>query len=183
MSKAFTKEENESEEEQENESFSAVPGGKNYITPGGLQRLRDELKKILDIDRPEVVKIVSWAASNGDRSENGDYIYGKRRLRELDRRLRFLTKRIEIAEVVDPEKINSNQINFGATVLIQDESGKKRKYSIVGVDEIDIPKGHISWISPMAKALLQGRAGEIVMLRTPKGEEEIEIIEVKYEKL
>lgn len=182
MSKAFVKENDESEDESE-EVDSSVPGGKNYITPQGLEKLRNELKKLLDVDRPEVVRIVSWAASNGDRSENGDYIYGKRRLREIDRRLRFLTKRIEIAEVVDPEQKKGPTISFGATVLISDESGKKRKYSIVGVDETDVVNGRISWVSPMAKALLQAKEGDAVTVRTPKGEEEMEILEVRYEKL
>ena len=179
MSKAFVKED-ESPEEEEQEQESGVPGGKNYITPQGLQRLKDELKQILDTDRPEVVRTVSWAAGNGDRSENGDYIYGKRRLRELDRRIRFLTKRIEIAAPVDPAQQSGKTVLFGATVLVEDESGKKRTYSIVGVDETDIAKGKISWISPMGKALLQAEEGDVVTLKTPKGEEDLEILEVKY---
>lgn len=182
MSKAFTKENDEAEDEPD-DIDSSVPGGKNYITPQGLDKLRSELKKLLDTERPEVVRIVSWAASNGDRSENGDYIYGKRRLREIDRRLRFLTKRIELAEVVDPEQKKSSTISFGATVLLLDENQKKKKYSIVGVDETDVSNGRISWVSPMAKALLQSKVGDIVTLRTPKGEEELEVLEVRYERL
>lgn len=182
MSKAFTKENDEAEEASE-DTDASVPGGKNYITPQGLEKLRAELKKLLTADRPEVVHIVSWAASNGDRSENGDYIYGKRRLREIDRRLRFLTKRIEIAEVVDPEQKKGVTISFGATVVLLDENENKKKYSIVGVDETDVANGRISWVSPMAKALLQNKLGDIVTLRTPKGEEELEVLEVRYEKL
>lgn len=184
MSKAFVKEDNDAEEEGEEASGLAIPGGKNYITPQGIKRLRDEMKQILDVDRPEIVRTVSWAASNGDRSENGDYIYGKRKLRELDRRLRFLTKRVEIAEVVDPlQNQGKDIILFGATVTLEDENGGKRKYSIVGVDENDVSRGRISWISPMAKALLQRKKGEVITVKTPKGEEDFEILDVKYVEL
>ena len=182
MSKAFVKED-DGQEEEENEVSSAVPGGKNYITPQGLKRLRDELTRLLDVDRPEIVKVVSWAASNGDRSENGDYLYGKKKLREIDRRLRFLTKRIEIAEVVNPLDKKGDTVLFGATVDLKDEEGRKRRYSIVGVDETDVSRGRISWISPIGKALLQARKGDAVTVRTPKGEEELEILDVRFEEL
>ena len=182
MSKAFTKED-ESPEEEESELDSAVPGGKNYITTNGLRRLRDELNRLLDVERPEMVRTVSWAASNGDRSENGDYIYGKRRLREIDRRIRFLTKRIEIAEVVGPAEKPGDTVLFGATVVLEDESGKEKTFSIVGVDETDVGRGRISWISPIGKALLQAKKGEVVTVRTPRGEEDFEVKEVRYDEL
>jgi transcription elongation factor GreB len=180
MSKAFVKEDENDDDEDAGEASSPLPGGKNYITPQGLQRLRDELRKILDEDRPTLVKTVSWAASNGDRSENGDYIYGKRKLREIDKRLRFLTKRIEIAHVVDPVTQEGPKVKFGATVTIEGEDGKKKKFSIVGVDETDVARGRISWISPIATALLKGSEGEAVTVRTPKGEEDVEIVKVEY---
>lgn len=182
MSKAFTKEDSEQEDE-DGEIESPLPSGKNYITPQGLHRLREELRLLLDEQRPEIVRVVSWAASNGDRSENGDYIYGKRKLREIDRRIRFLSKRIELAEVVNPLQHSGTTVAFGATVVVEDESGKKKQYSIVGVDETDIARGRISWLSPMGKALLQGEKGEVVTIRTPKGEEDLEILEVRYEEL
>lgn len=183
MSKAFVKEDSESDGAEEAEASSAVPGGKNYITPAGLQRLRDELNRLLDVERPEVVRTVSWAASNGDRSENGDYIYGKRRLREIDRRIRFLTKRIEIAAPVDPLQQSGDVVLFGATVTVEDEDGKRKTFSIVGMDETDVARGRISWLSPIGKALLQARKGEVVSVRTPKGEEDLEIVDVRYEPL
>jgi transcription elongation factor GreB len=182
MSKAFTKEDNEAEEE-DSELDSAVPGGKNYITPQGLKRLREEHIRLMNVERPEVVRVVSWAASLGDRSENADYIYGKRRLREIDRRIRFLTKRLEIAEVVDPTEKSGPVVLFGATVTVLDENGKKKKFSIVGVDETDVANGRVSWISPIGKALLQAKKGDVVTLRTPKGEEDLEILDVKYAEL
>jgi transcription elongation factor GreB len=182
MSKAFTKEDQEPEED-DHEPSSIVPGGKNYITPRGLQRLRDELTHLLDVGRPEIVKVVSWAASNGDRSENGDYLYGKKKLREIDKRIRFLTKRIEIAEPVNPLDKKGDTVLFGATVDLRDEEGRRRRYSIVGVDETDISNGRISWISPIGKALLQAKKGEAITVRTPRGEEELEILDVRYEDL
>ena len=182
MSKAFTKETDE-EKDDESPEPSAIPGGKNYITPHGLEKLRAELKDILAVQRPEVVRVVSWAASNGDRSENGDYIYGKRRLRELDKRIRFLTKRIEIALAVNPLEQSGNTVLFGATVKVENEAGVKKQFSIVGVDEIDISKGRISWISPLGKALLQAKLGEVITVQTPKGPEDYEILEVRYEEL
>lgn len=184
MSKAFTKENDDAEdlsleEAQESQQIS-TPGGKNYITPQGIERLRSEWKKLMDVDRPEIVKVIQWAAGNGDRSENGDYIYGKRKLREIDRRIRFLTKRMENAEVIDPTAQNSDKVVFGATVTILDESGNERKYSIVGIDETDGKRGRISWISPIAKALLQKKVGDTATVRLPKGEEDFEIVKIAY---
>ncbi|NUM87574.1 MAG: transcription elongation factor GreB [Bdellovibrionales bacterium] len=182
MSKAFLKESDESQEEEAEER--PLPGGKNYITPAGHQRLRDELQRLLNVERPEVVRVVSWAASNGDRSENGDYLYGKRRLREIDRRIRFLTKRLEIAVVVDPlTRKNTKKVLFGATVTVENESGQRRTYSIVGVDEGDAGRGRVSWVSPIGKALLQAEEGDVVTLRTPGGEEDLEIVKVDYASL
>jgi len=189
MSKAFTRESDANpDDEEEGASLPALPPGtKNYITPGGSARLKAELAHLVEKERPEVVSIVSWAAGNGDRSENGDYIYGKKRLREIDRRIRYLVKRLDIAEVVDPEARaqaeNADQIFFGATVTIADGAGKERTLAIVGVDEIDATKGYISWVSPMARALLKAREGDIISLRTPGGIEELEILEVKYQPL
>ena len=157
---------------------------KNYITPQGHQRIKDELLHLLDVERPEVVQIVHWAASNGDRSENGDYIYGKRRLREIDKRIHFLTKRLEDALVVDPEiREATDQIFFGATVTYADESGEETTISIVGVDEVNLEKNYVSWISPIAKALIKSREGDTVKLQTPTGTKEVEILEVIYRRL
>jgi transcription elongation factor GreB len=181
MNKAFVK---ESDEDDDDELASAMPiaaGGKNYITPQGYQRIRDELFYLIDVDRPEVVRIVSWAASNGDRSENGDYIYGKRRLREIDRRIRFLTKRMDTAEIFDPSiHHGSEQIFFGATVVYQNQAGQSHAVTIVGIDELDPLNGKISWISPVARALTKAHVGDLVVLATPGGKEELEIIEVNY---
>ncbi len=182
MSKAFVKEDQEPEEE-EAEAASPVPGGKNYITPHGLERLRAEMKRLLDVERPEVVRVVSWAASNGDRSENGDYLYGKKKLREIDRRIRFLTKRLEIAELVNPLEKSGDTVLFSATVVLADEDGKKKTFSIVGIDETDVARGRISWVSPIGKALLQAKKGEVVTVRTPRGDEDYEILEVRYDEL
>lgn len=155
---------------------------KNYITPKGWQNLKDELYQLVNKERPHIVEIVNWAASNGDRSENGDYIYGKRRLREIDRRIRFLTKRLEIAEVVDPASREvCEQIFFGATVDILRENGTEQTVSIVGVDEANPSEGKISWISPMAKCLIKAFNGDSVMLTSPDNQQEcIEIIDVRY---
>lgn len=184
MSKAFTKDDGEDQEEQgAAEPVDTLPAGtKNYITPPGAEKMRTELKKLLDVDRPEVVRVVSWAAGNGDRSENADYIYGKRRLREIDRRIRFLQKRLEKAEIIDPGLQSGERVAFGATVEIEDESGNKRTFRIVGVDEIDAKRGHISWISPIGRALLKAKAGDSVTIRMPKGEEDFEILSVRYER-
>jgi transcription elongation factor GreB len=183
MNKAFTR---ESENEDDDEPEVAAPlaaGQKNYMTPGGYVRLKAELDHLVDKERPEIVGIVSWAAGNGDRSENGDYIYGKKRLREIDRRIRFLVRRLDLSEVVDPAGRDSDQIFFGATVTIANQRGETRKVSIVGIDETDTGRGYISWISPMARALLKARAGDTVTLVTPAGPEEIEIFDVRYEAL
>ncbi|TIC78759.1 transcription elongation factor GreB [Crenobacter intestini] len=158
--------------------------GKNYITPQGWQRLKDELYQLVNRERPEVVQVVNWAASNGDRSENGDYLYGKRRLREIDRRIRFLTRRLEAAEVVDPElREATDQIFFSATVEILRGDGTEQTLSIVGVDEIDLARGRISWISPIARTLIKAREGDTVYFRGPDGDEEIEVLAVRYERL
>lgn len=157
---------------------------KNYITPQGWQRLNQELNHLLRVERPEVVNVVSWAAGNGDRSENGDYIYGKRRLREIDKRIRFLSKRLEIAEVVDPETREAcDQIFFGATVTIEREDGSRQTLAIVGTDESDSSKGLVSWVSPIAKALLKAREGDEVQLKTPEGSETIFIDKIEYRRI
>jgi transcription elongation factor GreB len=157
---------------------------KNYITPQGQQRLKDELLHLLDVERPEVVRVVSWAASNGDRSENGDYQYGKKRLREIDRRIHFLTKRLEDAVVVDPAaREETDQVFFGATVNYLNADGEETRISIVGVDVVDVDKGYVSWISPIAKALIKARVGDTVQLQTPNGPKAIEILEVTYQAL
>ena len=157
------------------------PGAKNYITPHGYQRIREELLQLIDVERPEVVKVVHWAASNGDRSENGDYIYGKRRLREIDRRIRFLTKRMDLAEVVDPSVHHgSDQVFFGATVSYVNGAGDEHTVTIVGIDELDPLHGKISWVSPVARALTKAREGDLVTLRTPAGDDELEILSVSY---
>ncbi|MGH8728067.1 MAG: transcription elongation factor GreB [Burkholderiales bacterium] len=153
---------------------------KNYITPAGYARLKDELKDLLDRERPEIVKTVAWAAANGDRSENADYIYGKRRLREIDRRIRFLTKQLDAAHVVKPAERDSDQVFFGATVTVCDAKGRAATYTIVGVDESDASRGLISWVSPIAKALLKARAGDLVKVAAPGGAEELEVIAVRY---
>ena len=162
--------------------LSALPAGaKNYITPEGYHRLRTELFNLLDVERPKIVEIVHWAASNGDRSENGDYIYGKKRLREIDRRIRFLTKRLDIAEVADPTVHHGNvQVFFGATVTYETLAGVSRTITIKGIDEVDNLQGEVSWVSPIARALLKAREGDEVQLMTPGGVERLEIIKVRY---
>jgi transcription elongation factor GreB len=164
-----------------------APAVKNYITPGGLQRLRDEHRFLLTRERPAVTQVVAWAASNGDRSENADYQYGKRRLRQIDRRIRFLTKRIDAAEVVDPETPRrgraATQAFFGATVRYATSSGSERVVSIVGADEVDLDRHYISWVSPLARALMKAGAGDRVVLHAPGGSEELEILEVRYQHL
>ena len=178
MSKAFVREDADSGDDIEGAPAPA-PAGKNYITPEGFARLQAEKKQLLEVERPEVVKVVAWAASLGDRSENADYIYGKRRLREIDRRVRFLIKRLESAEIVRSSGRESEQVFFGARVRVRGSSGE-RAVRIVGIDEVDPAKGDVSWISPMARALLKARQGDVVRLRTPAGEEELEILEVDY---
>ena len=156
-------------------------GVKNYITPQGFQRLQNELHHLLRVERPQVVEVVSWAAGNGDRSENGDYIYGKKRLREIDRRIRFLTKRLEIAQVVDPARqINRDRVYFGATVTYENSRGDERTVTILGVDEANLDQGEVSWISPIARALHKAAEGDVVELRTPAGPESIEVVEIRY---
>ena len=181
MSKAFTKESDAPEDDDlDLEVAAEPPGAKNYITPAGYRRLRAESAELWDVERPKLVETVAWAASNGDRSENADYLYGKRRLREIDRRLRFLSKRIESAAVVDNAGRDDEQAFFGATVTYADRSGAERTVTIVGVDEVDPARGRVSWISPIAKALLKAREGDVVTLRTPGGVEEIEVRSIRY---
>ena len=182
MSKAFTK---ESESEDDDDfGLPALPsGGKNYITPSGYARIRAELLDLIDNERPKVVDVVHWAASNGDRSENGDYIYGKRRLREIDRRIRFLTKRLEIAEISDPSvHFGGDQVFFGATVTYDEETGLQRTVTILGIDEADNLKQQVSWVSPIARTLLRAQVGDVVRLNSPSGVQNIEIIRVDYPK-
>lgn len=165
-------------------SIPGIPAGsKNYMTPQGHLRMQQALRKLVGEARPEVVKIINWAASNGDRSENGDYIYGKRRLREIDRQIRFYTKRLENAEVVDPSLRDTDQIFFGATVTVLREDGEAQTFSIVGLDEMEPSKGYISWVSPIARTLTKARAGDVVRLKTPQGVEEIEVLAVVYKTL
>jgi len=179
MSKAFVKESGHEPEPAEAEDAALPPGGKNYITPAGFARLKAELARLVEVERPEVVKTVTWAASLGDRSENADYIYGKRRLREIDRRVRFLIKRLEAAEVVNSSGRDTDQVFFGATVRVRSQSAE-RQVSIVGVDEVDPAHGRVSWRSPIAKALIKAREGDTVTVRAPGGDEQLEILEVRY---
>jgi transcription elongation factor GreB len=183
MSKAFTREDDAPEDDFEGEEESPIPAGaKNYLTPGGWQRMREEVKWLVNIERPEVTRVVSWAASLGDRSENADYQYGKKRLREIDRRIRYLTKRLEAAEVVDPAtREETDQIFFGATVTYAHRDGTEETVHIVGIDEMDPTRHYVSWISPVARALIKAREGDTVTLRAPGGDEELEIVEVRYE--
>jgi transcription elongation factor GreB len=181
MSKAFTKESDAEEDDDEAVATSLPAGQKNYITPAGYRRMKDEYMKLLDVERPALVQTVHWAASNGDRSENGDYIYGKKRLREIDRRLRFLAKRLENSQIIDPaQRGECEQVFFGATVTVSHGNGEERTYSIVGVDEADATRGLISWVSPLARALLKAREADTVMLQLPGGREEIDVISVVY---
>ena len=169
---------------EDDRATTAARGAKNYVTPRGYARLKTELTQLLDAERPELVKVIQWAASNGDRSENADYIYGKRRLREIDRRINYLTRRLDNAEVVDPAARGAtDQVFFGATVTCMSGTGETRTVTIVGIDEADPGRGHVSWVSPIAKALLKRRAGDVATLSTPAGEEEIQIVEVRYEAL
>ena len=179
MSKAFTK---ESESDDAEPEFAALPpGGKNYITPAGFARLKAELLELIDNERPRIVEIVHWAASNGDRSENGDYLYGKKRLREIDRRIRFLTKRLEIAQVSDPAiHHGSEQVFFGATVTYANAKGEERTITIKGIDEAENMQGEVSWVAPVARALLKARVGDEVTLATPGGVERLEVVDVRY---
>ena len=181
MSKAFTKESDHQDDDDELALPSIPAGTRNYMTPEGYARLRAEFMTLLDEERPKIVEIVSWAAKNGDRSENGDYLYGKKRLREIDRRLRFLTKRLDIAEVADPSiHFGRDQIFFGATVSYANARGEERTITIKGIDESDSLAGEVSWISPIARVLLKAREGDELQLLTPGGVEKIEVLEVRY---
>jgi len=187
MNKAFTRETDDADDDVL-ESAPPLPAGtRNYMTPGGFARLKVELDHLVGVERPELVATISWAAGNGDRSENGDYIYGKKRLREVDRRIRFLVKRLDRAEVVDPAaRIGSedeDRVYFGATVDVVDSRGESRTVTIVGVDEIDTARGYISWVSPMARALIKASEGDVVTVQTPAGPEELSILAVRYEPL
>jgi transcription elongation factor GreB len=182
MSKAFVRENDDDAADLPDDAPAIPKGVANYITPAGYRRLQDELRRLVGEERPRTVEIVSWAAGNGDRSENGDYIYGKKKLREIDRRIRFLTKRLECAEIVDPARqTRRDQVFFGATVTYAASDGAERIVTIVGIDEIDPERGRVSWISPVARALLKAHEGEIVELRTPSGIESIEILEIRYD--
>jgi transcription elongation factor GreB len=183
MSKAFTKENDNAPDDEDEEIVAPLPvGSKNYMTPSGHIRMREEFDQLWKIERPKLVETIHWAASNGDRSENGDYIYGKRRLREIDRRLRYLGKRLENAVVVNPAlREETDQVFFGATVMVVDDQNEASTFTIVGIDEADLSKNHISWISPMARALMKAREGDTVTLVTPGGRREMQILEVRYE--
>jgi transcription elongation factor GreB len=188
MNKAFTREDAAPDDDDDAELASPLPAGaRNYMTPGGYARLRRELDQLVSKERPELVATVAWAASNGDRSENADYTYGKKRLREIDRRIRFLVRRLDAAEVVDPaaprDEDAESRVYFGATVTVANAEGNERTVSIVGIDEIDTERGYISWISPMARALMKAREGDSVTLRTPGGVEELDVVGVRYEAL
>ena len=181
MNKAFVKEPEGDADDDELQDAPLPPGSRNYLTPAGYAALRAELARLMTEERPAMVQVVSWAASNGDRSENGDYHYGKKRLREIDRRMRFLTKRLEIAEVVDPAlQPNRDHVFFGATVTYTDTAGVDHTVTIVGIDEAEPLNGKISWISPVARALTKARVGDVVTLRTPGGIEDLDILEISY---
>lgn len=181
MNKAFTRESDADDEEELEPALKLPEGTRNYITPGGHACLKAEFDHLLRVERPQIVEVVHWAASNGDRSENGDYLYGKKRLREIDRRLRFLTKRLDAAEIVDPARqSNTEQVFFGATVSIFDEHGQELTYQIVGVDETDFARNRISWVSPLARALLKAREGDLVRFQSPSGWREIEVVGIAY---
>jgi transcription elongation factor GreB len=188
MSKAFTRETDEPRDDgtdDDDEQAARLPvGKKNYLTPAGYRSLLDEQRRLVAVERPQICATVQWAASNGDRSENADYQYGKRRLREIDRRLRFIQKRLDAAEVVDPEqRTGCPQVFFGATVTVADEDGEENTYAIVGVDEIDLARGRITWVSPLALALLKHEEGDTITVPTPRGPRELEIVKVEYRKL
>ena len=180
MSKAFVKGDGDADLDAEADVEIPLPKGKNYMTPAGAERMRQELRKLRYEERPEVTRVVSWAAGNGDRSENGDYLYGKKRLREIDKRMRFLAKRLESAEIVDPLSIQAEYVQFGATVTIRYEDDTEKTFSIVGVDEVDLSKGRISWMSPLANALMRAHEGDWVTFHSPKGQQEIEVVKVAY---
>lgn len=179
MSKAFVKESESGEAPAPEVALEPTPP-RNYITPAGYARLKAELKALVEVERPQVVRTVAWAASNGDRSENGDYLYGKKRLREIDRRVRFLIKRLENAVLVDNAGRDSEQVFFGARARVRGKAGEEREVTIVGADEVDLARGRVSWLSPVARALLKARVGDTVRLDTPGGAEELEILDVQY---
>ena len=186
MSKAFTREDDAPEDdfEGDDESNPIPPGSKNYLTPAGWRRMRDEVAWLVKTERPRVTSVVSWAASLGARSENADYQYGKKRLREIDRRIRYLTKRLEAAEIVDPAtREDTDQVFFGATVTYATSAGEEQTVRIVGIDEMDPGKHYVSWVSPVARALIKAREGDTVSLHTPLGAQDIEILEVRYEEI
>ena len=182
MSKAFTREQDDQDDDEDEGGAPVLPGGRrNYMTPQGHDTLRAELLHLLDEERPKVVEVVHWAASNGDRSENGDYLYGKKRLREIDRRIRYLTKRLDVAVVADPSVHHGkDQVYFGATVTVENARGEQRTVTIKGVDETDPLSGEVSWVSPIAQALIKSRVGDEVVLQTPGGREVLEVLEVRY---
>jgi transcription elongation factor GreB len=182
MNKAFVRESDAGLDDEDDVAAPALPSGsKNYLTPAGYARLHAEFNELWTVERPRLVETIAWAASNGDRSENGDYLYGKKRLREVDRRIRFLSKRLEHAEVVDPAtREATDQVFFGATVTVADTDGHEATYAIVGIDEADAARGRIAWISPMARALLKAREGDVVSVQTPEGRREVEIVDVRY---
>ena len=183
MSKAFVKESDDQPDLPEEDDAPLPAGVKNYMTPDGHRQMQEELQRLIREERPKTVEIVSWAAGNGDRSENGDYLYGKKRLREIDRRIRFLTKRLESAEVVDPSRqTRRDQVFFGASVTYANRAGAEKTVTIVGIDEADLERGQVSWISPIARALLKAHEGDAVEVRTPAGAEQIEIVEIRYER-
>lgn len=181
MSKAFTREQDDADDDDDMQPPSLPVSGKNYMTPAGYALMRGELLGLIDIERPKIVDVVHWAASNGDRSENGDYLYGKKRLREIDRRIRFLTKRIEIAEVIDASVHHGNdQIFFGASVTYLEDGRTERTVTILGIDEAVSARGEVSWVSPIARTLLKARQGDVLKLLAPTGALEIEVLEVRY---
>ncbi|MEO5692060.1 MAG: transcription elongation factor GreB [Usitatibacter sp.] len=186
MSKAFTREDNDVPEEDfdEEDKNPIPPGSKNYMTPHGWKRMRDEVSWLVKTERPQVTSVVSWAAKLGDRSENADYQYGKKRLREIDRRIRYITKRLEAAEVVDPStREQTDQVFFGATVVYANAEGEEKTLRIVGLDEMDASNHYVSWISPIARAFIKCREGDTVTLHTPGGDEQLQILEVRYEEI
>ena len=181
MSKAFVKEDAEADDDGPEPEAALPVGVKNYITPEGLKRLQDEMRDLLTVQRPKIVETVSWAAGNGDRSENGDYIYGKKRLREIDRRVRFLSKRMEIAQVVDPTRqTNRGRVFFGATVTYANDADEEKTVTIVGIDEADFDKGRVSWLSPIARAMMKAEEGDRVEMRSPGGTESFRIVSIRY---
>ncbi len=184
VSKAFTRQTDDAPDDElaERDAGDPLPAGaKNYITPAGHRRLRAELAQLWERERPRLVETIAWAAANGDRSENADYLYGKRRLREVDRRIRFLARRLDLAEVVDNAGRDHDRVYFGATVTYAERGGATRTVSIVGMDEVDAARGRVSWVAPVAKALLKARAGDVVALRTPAGVDEIEVVAIRYD--